>query len=64
VTDQERLDRLYLAARDVVVDPHDMEKRRRFVSLTFNIDRLAVAIVELGDRDPDRDLKRVRRDAA
>lgn len=61
MTGPDRLSRLYTAARDVVVDPHDMEKRRQFVSLTFNIDRLAVSIVELGDRDPERDFKRIQR---
>ncbi len=61
MTDDQRLNRLYTAARDMVADPHDMTVRRRFVSLTFNIDRLALVIVELGDRDPSRDLKRMVR---
>jgi len=47
--DQERLDRLYKAARDMIVTPHDMDVRKRFVGLTFNLDRLAVLIVELAD---------------
>lgn len=58
MTDAERLDRLYTAARDLIVQPHDMEARRRFLGLTFNLDRLAVLIVQMGDDCAELQLRR------
>ena len=47
-----RADRLLEKARALVADPNNMDVRTRFLTATFNIDRLAAVLVEIDQSRP------------